>query len=68
MRFGARNHLVGKVTAVRKGDVMSVVKVSIPARSNMSSVMTTESLEELKIKKGDRVVVLVKAVSVLLGK
>lgn len=68
MKFGARNQLVGKVTSVKKGGVMAVVKLEIPAKSVMSSVMTAESAAELKLKKGDKVVVLVKAVSVLLGK
>ncbi len=68
MRFGARNQMVGVVTSVKKGGVMAVVKVKIPVNSEMTSVMTGDSLQELKLKKGDKVVVLVKAVSVLLGK
>lgn len=68
MRFGARNQLVGTVTAVKKGGLMALVKVQIPAKSEIASVMTSESLGELKLKRGDKVVVLMKAVSVLLGK
>lgn len=68
MKFGARNQLVGKVTSVKKGGLMAVVKVEIPAKSAMTSVMTAESASELKLKKGDKVIVLLKAVSVLLGK
>jgi len=36
--------------------------------SNMASVMTLESLEEMQLKKGDKVEVIVKAVHVLLVK
>ena len=66
MKVGARNRIVGKVEQIKKGSVMSIVKVSIPAASRMASVMTIESLNELGIKKGDTVEVVVKAVNVLL--
>jgi molybdopterin-binding protein len=68
MKVGARNRIVGKVEEIKKGSVMCLVKVSIPDPSRMASVMTLESLEELGIKKGDSVEVVVKAVNVLLLK
>lgn len=67
MKYGARNQVVGTVTEVKKGDVMSQVKLDVPA-SAMSSVMTTESLEELGLKAGDKVRVIVKAIHVLVVK
>lgn len=67
MKFGARNQIVGTVTQVTKGDVMSQVKLDVPA-STMASVMTTESLEDLGLKPGDQVRVVVKAIHVLLVK
>lgn len=67
MKYGARNQIVGTVTEVKKGDVMSQVKLDVPA-SAMASVMTTESLEELGLKAGDRVRVVVKAIHVLVVK
>jgi molybdate transport system regulatory protein len=68
MKIGARNQLVGKVTEVKKGSVMAHVKLTIPAGSKMASVMTVDSLDELGLKPGDEVEVVVKAVSVLLMK
>jgi molybdate transport system regulatory protein len=68
MKVGARNQLVGKVTEVKKGSVMAHVKLTIPAGSKMASVMTVDSLDELGLKPGDEVEVVVKAVSVLLKK
>jgi molybdopterin-binding protein len=47
---------------------MCLVKVDVPGRSRMASVMTLESLKELGIKRGDTVEVIVKAVNVLLLK
>lgn len=68
MKIGARNRIVAKVTDIKEGSVMCLVKVSVPAGSRMASVMTLESLKELGIKKGDKVEVVVKAVNVLLMK
>ena len=68
MKFGARNRIIGKVTDIKKGGVMCLVKLSIPAASRMASVMTLESLNELKLRKGDKVEVIVKAVNVLVAK
>jgi molybdopterin-binding protein len=66
MKVGARNRIIGKVTEIKKGSLMSIVKVTIPESSRMASVMTIESLKALGIKKGDTVEVVVKAVNVLL--
>lgn len=68
MKFGARNQLEGNVTEIEKGTVMCKVKVKIPADSQMCSVMTIESLEDLGIKEGDNVKIIAKAVNVLLVK
>ena len=67
MKVGARNRIVGKVTEIKKGSVMCQVRLEIPA-SSMSSVMTMDSLEEMGLKKGDSVQVVVKGVNVLLIK
>jgi molybdate transport system regulatory protein len=68
MKVGARNRIVGKVATIKKGSVMSLVTVEVPAPSHMASVMTLESLDDLAINEGDEVEVIVKAVNVLLIK
>ncbi|HEX4075992.1 MAG TPA: TOBE domain-containing protein [Candidatus Acidoferrales bacterium] len=68
MKVGARNRIVGKVTQIKKGSLMSIVHVDVNAPAHMASVMTIESLQELGLKKGDKVEVVVKAVNVLLIK
>lgn len=68
MKYGARNQLVGKVQAIKKGSVMCEVNVKVPKASKMESVMTINSLKELGLKKGDTVRVVIKAVNVLLVK
>ena len=68
MKYGARNQLLGKVTNIKKGDVMCQVSLEVPSESIMNSVMTMESLEDLGIKSGDEVKIIVKAINVLLVK
>ena len=68
MKYGARNQLRGKVKEIKRGTVMSQVKLEIPSDSLMSSVMTIDSLNDLGIKEGDEVKIVVKAVNVLLVK
>ena len=68
MKFGARNNLQAEVIKIRRGDVMSHVKVKLKGDDTMSSVMTTESLDELGIKEGETVTVVAKAVNVMLVK
>ena len=67
MKVGARNRILAKVTEIKKGGLMALVKVDITTPAKMASVMTIESLEELGLKKGDTVEVVVKAVNVLLA-
>jgi molybdopterin-binding protein len=68
MKYGARNQLTGKVTEIKKGTMMCQVRLEIPAGSRMASVMTIDSLDDLAIKEGDSVTVVVKAINVLLVK
>lgn len=65
MKYGARNSLRAKVTSVKTGDVMSLVKFDVTEPGPMASVLTTESVEHLGLKPGDQVTLIVKAVHVL---
>jgi molybdopterin-binding protein len=68
MKYGARNQLKGKVLNVKEGDVMCQVRLEIAPDAVMNSVMTMESLQDLGLKEGDNVKVVVKAINVLLVK
>ena len=65
MKYGARNKISGKVTEIHKGEVMSLVHFEVIAPAEMASVLTTESLDDLNLKVGDKVKLVVKAVNVL---
>ena len=68
MKHGARNQLTGKVVQIKRGTVMCQVKLEVAGGASMASVMTLDSLDDLGIKEGDSVQILVKAVNVLLAK
>ena len=68
MKYGARNQLTGKVLEIKKGDIMCQVRLDVSPGAMMNSVMTMESLNDLGIKKGDSVKIVVKAINVLLVK
>ena len=68
MKYGARNQLKGKVTEIKTGDIMCQVTLNVSADSIMNSVMTMDSLNDLGIREGDEVQVIVKAINVLVVK
>ena len=65
MKHGARNRIVGKVVSVKSDRIMSLVKFKVKGPVEMASVLTTESLEDMKLRKGDKVLLVVKAIHVL---
>ena len=65
--ISARNQLKGKVTEVILGDVMAHITIRI-GQNLVDSVITRRSAEEMKLKKGDMVVAVVKATEVMVSK
>ena len=65
MKYGARNKIVAKVTSIKKGHVMSLVKFDVTEPATMASVLTTESAEDLDLKIGDTVELVIMAIHVL---
>lgn len=62
--FGARNKIKGKVTDIKSDAIMSLVKFET-ASGEMASVLTTESVEEMNLRLGDSVDLVIKAIHVL---
>jgi molybdopterin-binding protein len=65
MKFGARNKIHAKVKSIQNGDIMSLIKFTVTDPHEMASVLSTESVKELKLKTGEEVELIVKAVHVL---
>ncbi len=65
MKYGARNAIQAKVTSIKKGDVMALVKFDVTLPAEMASVLTTESVESMGLKLGDEIQLIIKAIHVL---
>ncbi|HTW87105.1 MAG TPA: TOBE domain-containing protein [Candidatus Binataceae bacterium] len=67
MPLSARNHLKGEVQDVLLGTVTALVTVKVGG-DLIESVITRHSAEELGLKKGDRVIAVIKATEVMIQK
>ncbi|HLX42409.1 MAG TPA: TOBE domain-containing protein [Bryobacteraceae bacterium] len=67
MAISARNQIKGKILEVTLGDIMAHVVVKI-GKNQLESVITRRSAEDLKLKKGDKVTVVIKSTEVMLQK
>jgi len=65
MKYGARNNITARVISITVDKVMSLAKFEITVPTRMASVLTTESVQELNLKVGDEVHLIVKAINVL---
>ena len=65
MKYGARNKVSARVTSIKSGDIMSLVKFEVKNPAQMASVLTTESVTEMGLKVGDEIQLVIKAIHVL---
>ena len=67
MRLSARNQIKGTVSEVKKGATTAHVKVDIGGGQVVTSSITNEAVDDLAIKVGDKVTVVVKASDVMIA-
>jgi molybdopterin-binding protein len=67
MALSARNQLSGTVEDIQIGDIMAHVVVKV-GDNLIESIITRNSAEELKLKKGDAVRAVVKSTEVMIQK
>lgn len=68
LNISARNKIDGVIEYINKGDVNSEVVIDIGNEDKIASVITTTSLENLKLKKGSQVSAIIKSSDVMIGK
>jgi len=68
MEISARNKIKGTIDEITLGSVMEKVKINIGNGNVISSVITIESVADLKLKVGDTVYAIVKSTEVMIGK
>jgi molybdopterin-binding protein len=67
MRLSARNQIKGTVSDVKKGATTAHIRVDIGNGVVMTSSITNEAVDELGIKTGGKVTVVVKASDVMIA-
>ncbi|HVN88368.1 MAG TPA: TOBE domain-containing protein [Candidatus Binataceae bacterium] len=67
MSLSARNHLKGEITDVLLGTVTALITVKV-GDNIVESVITRRSAEEMGLKKGDKVLAVIKATEVMIQK
>jgi molybdopterin-binding protein len=68
MEISARNKMKGTIEEITLGSVMAKVKINIGNGNIISSVITIESVAELKLKVRDEVYAIIKSTEVMIGK
>lgn len=65
--ISARNHFHGIVKEIRKGAVNGIVKLETPGGNRVSSTISMEAIEDLKLAEGKKACIFVKATEVMLA-
>lgn len=68
MKLSARNQMPGRVIAVNRGAVTTVVKVEVQAPTVISASITNDAADDLALKTGDAATVIIKSSEVVIGK
>jgi molybdate transport system regulatory protein len=68
MEISARNKIKGTIKEIKIGSVMAKVTIKIGDGTIINSVITIESVEDLKLKEGDKIYAIVKSTEVMIGK
>ncbi len=67
VKLSARNQLKGTVKSIKLGAVMAEVVVTV-GQNELVSAITRASVENLNIKEGDAITVIIKATEVMLAR
>lgn len=67
-RLSARNVIPARIVGLERGPVTSKLTLEVEGPITLHSVITTEAVEDLKLRVGDRVYAVVKATDVVVGK
>jgi molybdopterin-binding protein len=68
MKLSARNVLKGKVIEVKKGATTAHVRIELTGGAVITSSITNEAVEELRLAPGDDAYAVIKASDVMVGR
>jgi molybdopterin-binding protein len=67
MKISARNVLKGKIIKITTGAVNNEVIIELPGGSQIVSIISKESADKLKLKKGKKAYAVIKASNVMVA-
>ncbi len=67
LKISARNQMKGRITEIEKEGLIAKIKIAVEP-STITAVITKEAADSLGIKKDDKVLAVVKATEVMIGK
>ena len=62
-----KNKIEGRVIEVKKDSQVAILKIEISPPQDLYSIITTESVQDLELKKGKKVITLIKSTEVLVS-
>jgi molybdopterin-binding protein len=68
MKLSARNQIPGKIVKVRKGRTTGHVEIDVGNGVIITASITNEAVDDLKLKKGDAALAVIKASDVMVAK
>ena len=67
-KLSARNQIKGKITKIKKDTIVGSIEIELSLPAKITSVITTDSIDELNLKVGDEVSAVIKATEVMISK
>ncbi|BCL81228.1 molybdenum-pterin-binding protein [Ktedonobacteria bacterium brp13] len=68
MEISARNQIKGKIKTIKMDTIMAEIAIALPDGQQLTSVITRNSAESLKLKEGDDITAIIKSTEVMLGR
>ena len=67
-KLSARNRVRAKITTIKKGDVIAMIKMAATDPVALTSIISNEAVEDLGLQEGDEVQAIIKATEVMVAK
>ncbi|MGD0146442.1 MAG: TOBE domain-containing protein [Nitrososphaerales archaeon] len=67
-KLSARNRVRAKITTIKKGDVIAMIKMAATDPVALTSIISNEAVEDLGLQEGDEVQAIIKATEVMIAK
>jgi molybdate transport system regulatory protein len=67
-KLSARNRVGAKITEIERGDITSLIRMRATAPITLTSIISNDAVDDLRLQKGDEVEAVIKSTEVMVGK